>query len=571
MGGIAIFAAYSVAIFTSGLQLNLMLYGVSFIMFATGLVDDLWELKPVFKLLAQIGCAFVLIYYGFNFGGGLLDWAGIPLTFIWVIGITNAVNLLDNMDGLAAGISAIVALITAILASLNGSIYLAVSGFAIAGATIGFLVFNFKPAKIFMGDSGSLFLGFSLAYQSIAVQYKMGSSSAVWILLVPISLMAIPIMDTTLVTIKRLLAGRRIDQGGKDHTSHRLVALGLSEKQAVLILYGICAAWGVLCLFMYKGIFNNLALCVLLVALSSVIFSVVLSKVKVYSDLEETLAYQRLSGQAGERKGTWQFLLSQKKLIVGLCTDILIIYVAFLLTKKALHLKRVHDDVILAAFICVKILLLYAARLYYRIWRYVQIVEIGAYFIFIFLATLILASLLYVKGRYPVYTSYFLMIDFLLTSTGIVFSRLFYRWVNEQISRNRTARKKVVIYGAGDSGYLLIQELLQNHKYELRPLGWIDDDATKHNMYLYGYKIYGGKKDLLTICEKLKPDMVLISTKAISEDAENEMRQILDQQHISLGRFNLQLSFGQDIPTTYFQGTRSGYQDPSQQEPSMSG
>jgi UDP-GlcNAc:undecaprenyl-phosphate GlcNAc-1-phosphate transferase len=564
MGGIAIFTAYSVAVFTSGLQINLMLYGVSFIMFATGLVDDLWELKPVVKLLAQMACAFVLIYFGFNFGGGLLEWAGIPLTFIWVIGITNAVNLLDNMDGLATGISGIVALITATLASLNGNAYLAVSGFAIAGACIGFLVFNFKPAKIFMGDSGSLFLGFSLAYQSIAVQYKMGSSSAVWVLFIPISLMAIPIMDTTLVTIKRLLAGRRIDQGGRDHTSHRLVALGLSEKQAVLTLYGICAAWGVLCLFMYKSRFNNLALCVLLVGLSSVIFSVLLSKVKVYSDPEEKLTHQRLNGQAAGRNGTLQFLLSQKKLIVGVFTDILIIYVAFLLTKKALHLKRVHDDVILGAFICIKIVLLYVARLYYRIWRYVQVVEIGAYFIFIFLASVILAGLLYFKGKYPVYTPYFVMIDFLLTSTGIVFSRLFYRWLNEQISRNRSARQKVMIYGAGDSGYLLIQELLQNHKYEMRPLGWIDDDDTKHNMYLYGYKIFGGKKDLLTICEKLKPDMVLISTKLISDDAEKEMRQILDQRNIGLGRFSLQLSFGQHTASNYLQ-------DPSRQDPLVSG
>ena len=516
-------------------------------MFATGLFDDLWELKPVVKLLVQLACAFVLIYFGFNFGGGLLEWAGIPLTFIWVIGITNAINLLDNMDGLAAGISTIVAITTAILSSLNGNSYLAASGFAVAGACLGFLVFNFKPAKIFMGDSGSLFLGFSLAYQSIAVQYKMGSSSAIWVLFIPISLMAIPIMDTTLVTVKRLLAGRRIDQGGKDHTSHRLVALGLSEKQAVLTLYGICAAWGVLCLFMYKSQVNNLALCVLIIGLSSVIFSVVLSKVKVYSDQEEKLAHQRINGYATGRNGAVQFLLSQKKLIVGVFIDILVIYVSFLLTKKALHLKNVHDDVILGAFICVKILLLYIGRLYYRIWRYVQVVEIGAYFAFIFLATLILASLLYLKGRYPIYTSYFLMIDFLLTSTGIVFSRLFYRWLNEQIGRNRSAEKRIMIYGAGDSGYLLIQELLQNDKYEMRPLGWIDDDNSKHNMYLCGYKIYGGKKDLLTICEKLKPDAILISTKAITEDAEDEMRQILDQQNINLGRFSLHLSFGRDL------------------------
>lgn len=104
-------------------------------------------------------------------------------------------------------------------------------------------------------------------------------------------------------------------------------------------------------------------------------------------------------------------------------------------------------------------------------------------------------------------------------------------------------RKKVIIYGAGDSGYLLIKELLQNHKHELRPLGWIDDDETKHNMYLYGYKIYGGKSNLANICTKLKPDLVLISTNAISEKDEVELRRILETQNIDLGRFDMSLSF----------------------------
>jgi len=570
MGGIAIFAAYSIAVFSSGAHPNLMLYGISFVMFATGFIDDLWELKPVIKLLTQIACSFVLIYYGFNFGGGLLEWTGIPLTFIWIIGITNAINLLDNMDGLAAGISAIVALTTGTLASLNGDSYLAISGFALAGATIGFLIFNFKPAKIFMGDSGSLFLGCTLAYQSIAIQYKMGSSSAMWVLFVPISLMAIPIMDTTLVTVKRLLAGRRIDQGGRDHTSHRLVALGLSEKQAVLILYGICAAWGVLCLSMYKSQINRLLLCVIIVSASSVIFSVLLSRVKVYSDKEEKLTNQRLRGQSARSNTALQFLIAQKKLIAGMFIDILIIYISFRFAKKALNLKNVHEDVILGAFICVKISLLYIGRLYYRIWRYVQVLEIGAYFISIFLANVILVGILAFKGKLGLFTFYFFPVDFLVTSTGIVFVRLFYRWLNDQISRNRAATKKVLIYGAGDSGYLLIQELLQNHKYELKPVGWIDDDETKHNMYLYGYKIYGGKKDLAATCEKLQPDMILISTKAVKNDDEAEMRQVLDGRNISIGRFNLHLSFDNGPITAYFQDVHSEYQAPSQQEPLVS-
>jgi UDP-GlcNAc:undecaprenyl-phosphate GlcNAc-1-phosphate transferase len=251
--------------------------------------------------------------------------------------------------------------------------------------------------------------------------------------------------------------------------------------------------------------------------------------------------------------------------------DILIIYVSFRFAKKALHLKNINENVIVGAFICVKISLLYISRLYYRIWRYVQVLEIGAYFISIFLADIILAGLLVLKGRAGAYTFYFFPVDFLVTSTGIVFSRLFYRWLNDQISRNRASTKKVLIYGAGDSGYLLIQELLQNHKYELKPVGWIDDDETKHNMYLYGYKIYGGKKELGAICEKLQPDMILISTKAIKSGDEAGIRQILKERNTGIGRFNLNLSFDNGPITTYVQDAHSEYHDPAQQEPLVSG
>jgi len=546
MGGIGIFVSFSIAVFVTGTIAGFVtwtIYCAALIMFVIGLIDDVKEVKPVVKLLAQIACSFLLIYHGYTFGGGLLSWAGIPLTFIWVIGITNAINLLDNMDGLAGGISAIIASICGVLGLLNGEYNLAIMAFAIAGATIGFLFYNFKPARIFMGDSGSLFLGFSLSFLSIAVQGKLGSSSAVLVLLIPISLMAIPIMDTTLVTVKRLAAGRRIDQGGRDHTSHRLVALGLSEKKAVLTLYLISGVWGGLCLLMYKFQINNLFLCILLLAIFSVAFSILLSKVKVYNESEEKLSYLKLRGQKTDDRFTLRFFLLHKKLIIGLCTDILIIYSSFLIATKAIHINLVNDYVVLATFICVKISLLYVSNLYYRMWRYMEVIEVAGYFIFISIATLILVVVLFVKGKTAVYTPYFFMFDFLLTFTGIVFSRLFYRWLSEVISRSRNSEKKVMIYGAGDSGYLLIKEILQNHRHELRPVGWIDDDESKHNMYLYGYKIYGGKEQLLDICKKIKPNIVLISTDAIDKENEDLIKDILAAENIGTGRFSLSIRY----------------------------
>lgn len=544
MGGIGIFIAFSLALLSLEFsQINWMLYGAASAMFLIGLVDDIWEVKPLIKLLGQIVCSFILIYNGFMFGGGLLGWAGIPLTFIWVIGITNAINLLDNMDGLAAGIAGIVALISGVLGVLNAEYVLAAMAFAIAGAASGFLFYNFKPARIFMGDSGSLFLGFSLSFLSIAVQGKTGSSSAVLVLLIPISLMAIPIMDTTLVVIKRLAAGRRIDQGGRDHTSHRLVTLGLSEKKAVLTLYFISGVWGGLCVLMYKTQINNLFLCILMLAVFSVIFSIVLSKVKVYNESEEQLSYLRSRGKEMGSGLMLRFFLFHKKLIIGICTDILIIYGAFLIASDSVLKGAVNDYMVMATFICVKISLFYLSNLYYRMWRYMEVLEAAGYFMIIVISTIVLVVILFFQGKADIYPVYFYMIDFLLTYMGIVFTRLFYRWANDAISRNRHSEKRVMIYGAGDSGYLLIKELLQNHRHELRPVGWIDDDDSKHNMLLCGYKIYGGKDQLLAICRKIKPDLILISTNAISESEEHEITAMLSAQHVSVGRFTLTLSY----------------------------
>ncbi|MDP9048643.1 MAG: undecaprenyl/decaprenyl-phosphate alpha-N-acetylglucosaminyl 1-phosphate transferase, partial [Bacteroidota bacterium] len=419
MGGIGIFISYSITVFIFGFDhLNWMIYFAGLVIFLIGLFDDLKEIKPIIKLICQVICSFALIYHGYYFGGGLLEWAGIPLTFIWVIGITNAVNLLDNMDGLAAGICTIVAIITGVLGVLNNEILISIMAFAIAGSSLGFLIFNFKPARIFMGDSGSLFLGFSLSFLSIAVQRHHGSSTAILVLLVPISLMVIPIMDITLVTIKRMVAGRRIDQGGKDHTSHRLVALGFSEKKAVLTLYLVSAIWGLLCLLIYKVTVNNLFLCVLLLAIFSVMFSVLLSNVRVYNDSEETLSYMRLKGRKTGNKFSLRFFLLHKKLIVGVCTDILIIYSSFLVAARCMQIDIEDNYVVLGLFICVKVSVFYFSNLYNRLVRYIAVIELSGYFGAASLATLILAGILFFKGKIDDYPPYFLMVDFLLTFTG---------------------------------------------------------------------------------------------------------------------------------------------------------
>lgn len=546
MGGIAIFFASTLALFfVNNFQINWIIFIASLVMFLTGLADDLKEVKPIVKLIGQVVCTFALIYHGYYFGGGLLEWAGIPLTFFWVIGITNALNLLDNMDGLAAGIAGIVATIAAILGYMHGDMYLASMGFALAGSAFGFLIYNFNPAKIFMGDSGSLFLGFSIAFLSIAVQKNMGSSSSILVMLIPISLMAIPIMDTTLVTIKRLVAGRRIDQGGKDHTSHRLVALGFTEKKAVLVLYGICIIWGVVSILLLRTTINNFLLILLLLTILSAVFALTLSKVKVYNETEEKLIYLRSRGYAISKNNDlfFRFFLMNKKLIIGIVADILIIYFAFFIAAESTKTDLQNSYALLGLFICIKLSIFYISNLYARMWRYMAVFEIGGYFISSVFSISIIGLMLLISGKLSFFSPYFLLVDFLLTFTGVIISRLAFRLMLDYINKSRQQKRRVIIYGAGDSGFLLVKELLQNHRYELSPIGWIDDDESKHNMLLYGFKILGGESQLMAACLKNRVDLVLISTKSIDLERENKLREQLSLQNIELGRFSIHLSF----------------------------
>ncbi len=210
------------------------------IMLVMGLADDLWHLRPWLKFSIQLLAALLLPLAGVR-----LDWTGVAvldvlLTVAWIVGITNAVNLVDNMDGLAAGLVGIAGASLCLVFVLHLQPAQARAAAAIAGAAAGFLVFNFKPASIFLGDVGTMFLGYTIAglatYVGRGRPFHFAASSDILVLL-----LLVPIYDTAYVMIRRSLEGRSFWTGGRDHTSHGLVALGCSERRAVLTLYGLCA------------------------------------------------------------------------------------------------------------------------------------------------------------------------------------------------------------------------------------------------------------------------------------------------------------------------------------------
>jgi len=211
--------------------------------FILGLVDDILTLRPLVKLMGQLLAASILLTSGIGLWLTGIYPVDAAISLFWFIGVTNALNLLDNMDGVAAGVAGIAATYLAVIFALEGQLSLAILALALAMSLFGFLAHNYPPARIFMGDSGSLFIGLLLSGLALAPAPG-GSRSLVAVMAAPVLILGVPILDTTLVTIGRLLEGRPVSLGGRDHTSHRIVDLGLPEKKTAWLLWGLAIAGG---------------------------------------------------------------------------------------------------------------------------------------------------------------------------------------------------------------------------------------------------------------------------------------------------------------------------------------
>ncbi|MDG2428094.1 MAG: MraY family glycosyltransferase [Acidimicrobiales bacterium] len=208
-----------------------------------GIADDLRNLSPLVRLVVEVLCAVALWHTDVRItltGETSFD---VLLTVLWVVGITNAFNLLDNMDGLAAGQASICSVAVFVIAATNGQFLVAGLAISLAGCAAGFLRHNFHPARIYMGDGGALFLGFLIAYLGIKLRFADSVSGA---FLVPVVICILPITDTTLVTLSRLVAGRSPFQGGQDHVSHRMVQSGIPVPVSVGLTYFASIAAGLL-------------------------------------------------------------------------------------------------------------------------------------------------------------------------------------------------------------------------------------------------------------------------------------------------------------------------------------
>lgn len=271
-GGMAIYIG-TIGAMIAFLPMNAKLLGViagGTLIFLVGMIDDILGMPARVKLFAQIICAVILFQFsvrisfvGNPFGDGFYFfpwWLSLVVTVVWIVGITNTVNLVDGLDGLAAGIAFIASISISYTAYLTDRPEISLATLAIAGASLGFLPFNFNPAKIFMGDSGSLFLGFMLAGISVMGPMKGATIIAT---VVPMLVLALPIFDTVFAIIRRLVNGKPIMQADKGHLHHRIMAVGLGQKRTVLTLYGISGIMGVAAILLSRGLWVETGILVL--------------------------------------------------------------------------------------------------------------------------------------------------------------------------------------------------------------------------------------------------------------------------------------------------------------------
>jgi UDP-GlcNAc:undecaprenyl-phosphate/decaprenyl-phosphate GlcNAc-1-phosphate transferase len=489
------------------------IYGGIAILFVAGLVDDVRALPPLAKLLLQFAAAGLVIATGTNVHLVHSDIVAGAIALVWLVGMTNAFNLLDNMDGLAATLAAIAFAFFAIDAvSVHPSD--TVLALALAGALscAGFLPFNLRPhgkALVFMGDSGSQVLGFTLAALGLSASWKVaGTTIATFIL--PILVLAVPILDTTLVTIVRLLEGRPVYQGGRDHSSHRLVRFGLSEKHAVLLLALIATALGGTSLAYNVLDDQRIALVGMLVT-----FFLLVQFASFLADVEHRVG--------GEATGTLNAFSVHSRRLVEVLVDFVLVIGAFAAayavrfgwpgTVNQRHVAELTLPILIGA----RVLAFVPFGLYRSVWRYAGSRDVAAIASAVAVSEVVALGYMAVTQTMGDFSRSFFIVDALLCSAAVGASRLAERALVTGLHsyRSRTGRRTIIV-GAGRTGRSLLRELRETAGE--RVVGLVDDNPGLRRRRVHGVPVIGGTHELARLLERFEPDIVLVTIPDASRD-----------------------------------------------------
>lgn len=512
----------------------LAIVAVAALLALVGIVDDARGMSPVTKFLFQLAAACGLLAAGLAYP--LTPWLPVNMvvSLFWFVGITNAMNLLDNMDGITAGVSAVAAAGFALLFLGAGDPVLAGVALAVAGGAAGFLIFNFKPASIFMGDAGSLLLGSALAGLGMAFPRASGTTGPV-ALVVPTLVLLLPVVDTTLVTATRTLHGRRVTLGGRDHVTHRLVAMGLSEARAALFLYAFgAAALAVAWVATWAPAVVGLWLACVALA-GALLFAAWLGTLYRYED--------RPPGDVARRAEIARNLLLERRGLEVLL-DVVIFGVASYGAMILYYDSRLPPHLVpvvafgLGPAIGLKLLAFYIASVYRGVWHRAALADGQRVVAACVLAELVLISVAFLVTRGGHIPRTVFVLDLFMTAGLALTARVSFRLLDR--FRERIVHHGgvgVLVYGAGDGADPLLIAL-QALGGGLRPVGFLDGDPALRGRSVRGLPVLQPGPRLAESMAGLGAEMVVCGRGA---QPGPELLEVLGRARVRVSRLELSL------------------------------
>ena len=571
LGGAAVFLAFTVALAVQiavrpELQTSwivqregITFYAALLIMFLLGLWDDIRTLKPLEKLLVQILLSSLVYVAGFrvslvpNSVIGDLTQIGVIdflVTTLWIVGVTNAINLIDGLDGLASGVSTIALMTIFAVSLINHDPGTAVVALVLAGGLVGFLRYNFYPAKIFLGDCGSLFIGFSLAVLSLQSSRQGGSDS---VLAIPLLVLGVPIVDTLLAMVRRFLKSFLPRQQGvgsllstlksifspdRSHVHHRLIARGFSHMRAVLLLYLVSLGLGASAIVIRLSRTDNSPL-ILLVVSMALIVGIAQLRYREMAILRNGILlrlYMRLYNGRLLGKTLFQVLIDLGFVAAAYAS-------AFSLARSISGGISMHDEFwpSLLWVSAIQVSMLWITGLYKGTVHQVGMGDAVRAMKSVAMASITSGLALFsLSGLDAACLRTVTVLDFYFLISLVLLSRFTFDALRYLFEKENSGERRVLIYGADSQGVLMLQNILVFDSQNLTPIGFLDDNPQLEGKYLNGYPIFGSHWHLKGLLGRLSVNEILLAQNPGAETLKR-LKLIARSHGVAVRRFQIRL------------------------------
>ena len=536
LGGPGIIAGFALGAGVLGVLPLWLIIGPVFLCMA-GVIDDARVLTPAQKIAAELIAAVAMIVLGPAFsltGVKLLD---ATITGVWLVGTANAFNLIDGLDGLAAGVGIIVAAAVSAAAMMHNQILLSVQAAALASALAAFLIFNFPPASIFMGDGGALPVGMLLGSLTLLAAQSATSShfsKAVF----PMIVMMVPVLDTAVVIISRIATGHPISRRSLDHAHDRLLMLGLSARSTAIACWSVELVFAFCALMMSLMLRTYVAMLLPATAMLAAVAALFMADL-TFDAVSPSSAYEELSGA-----GRWVLRMTYHWRIADRLLDITTVsaayFGAYLIRLDFTISEREFGNITecLWVVLLVSYLAFVGSGVYRNIWRYVSLSEALLFGRAAALAGLMVAGLQLVE-RERIPRSIPILFAILLVNL-LIATRFSFHLLRRAVKRLAASSKRVLVVGAGQAGVAFIHHFDSHGRgVHEEVVGFLDDDPFKRGKFIHGYRVLGPLESIEDIYRRLRFDEIIVAASSIPEPRLNKLRMFAKQNGVMLMNFEL--------------------------------